>query len=71
MLRQLQPRLYSISSSPLEFCPGNTAVEATIAVVRYSSLGKQRQGICSTQVWLGPAPASITVDTPCWCLNDV
>eukprot|EP00775_Hariotina_reticulata_P009416 gene9416-9581_t len=40
----------SVTLSHDQFCPGNAAVEATIAVVRYSSLGKQRQGICSTQV---------------------
>jgi sulfite reductase (NADPH) flavoprotein alpha-component len=44
-LRQLQPRLYSISSSPLE-APGR--VQATIAVVRYESLGDERVGVCST-----------------------
>ena len=44
-LRQLQPRLYSISSSPLE-APGR--VQATIAVVRYESLGEERVGVCST-----------------------
>jgi len=46
-LRQLQPRLYSISSSPLEDGQG---VQATIAVVRYSSLGDDRVGVCSTFV---------------------
>jgi len=44
-LRQLQPRLYSISSSPLE-APGR--VQATVAVVRYESLGEERAGVCST-----------------------
>ncbi|WIA38912.1 hypothetical protein OEZ86_005065 [Tetradesmus obliquus] len=46
LLRPLQPRLYSISSSPLE----GAAVQATIAVVRYTSLGKPRQGVASSQV---------------------
>lgn len=46
-LRQLQPRLYSISSSPLEAA---ARVQATIAVVRYESLGADRAGVCSTFV---------------------
>lgn len=46
-LRQLAPRFYSISSSPLEH---STRVQATIAVVDYASLGKERIGVCSTQV---------------------
>eukprot|EP00798_Chlamydomonas_sp_ICE-L_P023032 gene23032-30226_t len=46
-LRQLQPRLYSISSSPLE---GSSKVQATIAEVKYSCLGKERIGVCSTLV---------------------
>jgi sulfite reductase (NADPH) flavoprotein alpha-component len=50
VLRPLQPRLYSISSSPLEHSPPNSGVQATIAVVRYTSLGKSRQGVTSTQV---------------------
>jgi hypothetical protein len=44
-LRQLQPRLYSISSSPLEQPPG---VQATVATVRYESLAAEREGVCST-----------------------
>jgi sulfite reductase (NADPH) flavoprotein alpha-component len=54
MLRQLQPRLYSISSSPLESSgpAGDDAprrVELTIAVVRYTdSHGIPRGGVCST-----------------------
>eukprot|EP00879_Flechtneria_rotunda_P027972 GHRR01030041.1.p1 GENE.GHRR01030041.1~~GHRR01030041.1.p1 ORF type:complete len:280 (+),score=100.54 GHRR01030041.1:432-1271(+) len=50
LLRPLQPRLYSISSSPLEHIPANGGVQATIAVVRYNSLGKARHGVASTQV---------------------
>ncbi|KAI8473830.1 MAG: sulfite reductase [Monoraphidium minutum] len=46
-LRQLQPRLYSISSSPLE---APCSVQATIAVVRYDALGAPRLGVCSTFV---------------------
>lgn len=45
LLRQLVPRLYSISSSPLEN-PKN--VTLTVAVVEYEQLGKDRIGVCST-----------------------
>lgn len=44
-LRPLLPRLYSISSSPLE---DPTRVQATIAAVKYTTLGKDRIGVCST-----------------------
>ncbi|GAX76992.1 hypothetical protein CEUSTIGMA_g4439.t1 [Chlamydomonas eustigma] len=47
VLRPLQPRLYSISSSPLE---NPKAVQATIAEVKYQSLGSDRIGVCSTYV---------------------
>jgi sulfite reductase (NADPH) flavoprotein alpha-component len=63
LLRQLQPRLYSISSSPLEYraavpsaeggasrvdsVPGGR-VAVTVAVVRYETLGLPRTGVCST-----------------------
>ena len=45
LLRRLQPRLYSISSSP-QAHPGE--VHLTVASVRYESLGRQRAGVCST-----------------------
>jgi len=45
VLRKLQPRLYSISSSPKAH-PGE--VHLTIAIVRYESHGRQRGGVCST-----------------------
>ena len=44
-LRALQPRLYSISSSPLEAAG---RVQVSVAVVRYESLGVGRAGVCST-----------------------
>lgn len=44
-LRQLQARLYSISSSPLE---GAARVQVTVAEVKYQTLGKGRVGVCST-----------------------
>lgn len=44
-LRQLAPRLYSISSSPLEK-PGH--VQITVAVVKYNVLGRDRIGVAST-----------------------
>ncbi|KAF5842490.1 hypothetical protein DUNSADRAFT_6734 [Dunaliella salina] len=46
-LRALQPRLYSISSSPLE---GAGHVQATIAEVRYEAFGKPRAGVASAHV---------------------
>ena len=45
LLRKLQPRLYSISSSP-KVHPGE--VHLTTAIVRYESLGRNRHGVCST-----------------------
>ncbi|MDB6055747.1 MAG: sulfite reductase subunit alpha [Verrucomicrobiales bacterium] len=44
-LRKLQPRLYSISSSPKAH-PGQ--VHITVAVVRYEAHGRERKGVCST-----------------------
>ena len=45
LLRKLQPRLYSISSS-LKAHPGR--VHLTVGTVRYESLGRRRLGVCST-----------------------
>jgi sulfite reductase (NADPH) flavoprotein alpha-component len=45
LLRKLQPRLYSISSSPKAH-PGE--VHLTVAVVRYELNGRARKGVCST-----------------------
>ena len=45
LLKKLQPRLYSISSSPKAH-PGQ--VHLCVAVVRYDSLGRPRKGVCST-----------------------
>lgn len=44
-LRKLQPRLYSISSSPRAH-PGQ--VHLTVGAVRYELNGRPRQGVCST-----------------------
>ncbi|MGI8967048.1 MAG: diflavin oxidoreductase, partial [Limisphaerales bacterium] len=44
-LRKLQPRLYSISSSPKAH-PGE--VHLTVAAVRYESHFRRRKGVCST-----------------------
>lgn len=46
-LRQLAPRLYSISSSQREAAG---RVEATVAVVRYEALGRPRAGVASCQL---------------------
>ena len=45
ILKPLQPRLYSISSSPKE-CPGE--VHLTVSPVRYNFEGVPRRGVCST-----------------------
>jgi sulfite reductase (NADPH) flavoprotein alpha-component len=45
LLKKLQPRLYSISSSPKAH-PGE--VHLTVGAVRYESHGRGRKGICST-----------------------
>jgi sulfite reductase (NADPH) flavoprotein alpha-component len=45
LLRKLQPRLYSISSSPKAH-PGE--VHLTVGTVRYESHGRARKGVCST-----------------------
>lgn len=44
-LRKLQPRLYSISSSP-KVHPGE--VHLTVGIVRYELDGRPRKGVCST-----------------------
>ncbi|MDA7921131.1 sulfite reductase subunit alpha [Verrucomicrobiales bacterium] len=45
LLRRLQPRLYSIASSPKKH-PGE--VHLTVAKVTYESHGRVRKGVCST-----------------------
>jgi sulfite reductase (NADPH) flavoprotein alpha-component len=45
VLKKLQPRLYSISSSPKAH---PEEVHLTIAAVRYESHGRRRKGVCST-----------------------
>lgn len=45
LLKPLQPRLYSISSSP-KACPDE--VHITVSTVRYSYNGCMRNGVCST-----------------------
>ncbi|MFF0079634.1 molybdopterin-dependent oxidoreductase [Streptomyces canus] len=56
ILGRLQPRLYSISSSPLT---DPHLVSLTVSVVRYENLhGRARQGVCS------PFLAAAAADTP-------
>jgi NADPH-dependent sulfite reductase flavoprotein alpha-component len=45
VLKRLQPRLYSISSSPKQY-PGE--VHLTVSPVRYNFQGVPRRGVCST-----------------------
>jgi sulfite reductase (NADPH) flavoprotein alpha-component len=45
LLKKLQPRLYSISSSPRAY---PNRVHLTVNVVRFESLARQRKGVCST-----------------------
>ncbi|MFZ4115404.1 MAG: sulfite reductase subunit alpha [Chthoniobacterales bacterium] len=45
LLRKLQPRLYSIASSPRVY---PEEIHLTVATVQYNSLGRQRLGVCST-----------------------
>jgi len=45
LLRRLQPRLYSISSSPKAH-PGQ--VHLTVGAVRYEAASRRRKGVCST-----------------------
>ena len=45
LLKKLQPRLYSISSSPKAHAG---EVHLCVGVVRYDSLGRPRKGVCST-----------------------
>ncbi len=44
-LRKLPPRLYSISSSPMVH---RGEVHLTVAIVRYESHGRKREGVCSS-----------------------
>ena len=46
-LRKLQPRLYSIASSPRMF---PEAVHLTVAAVRYETHGRRRHGVASTHL---------------------
>ena len=45
LLRTIQPRSYSISSSPLA-CPGE--LHLTVSVVNYENSGRSRRGACSS-----------------------
>ena len=43
--RRLMPRLYSIASSPAKY---PDEIHLTVAVVRYETNGRKREGVCST-----------------------
>lgn len=62
LLRKLQPRLYSISSSPKAH-PGE--VHLTVAAVRYDAHGRSKKGVCSCwladRVALGETPVPVFV----------
>ena len=60
LLKKLQPRLYSISSSPKAH-PGE--VHLTVGAVRYDSHGRVRKGVCSTFLAdrAGDAPVHVFV----------
>ncbi|MEY3584318.1 MAG: hypothetical protein RJA48_1401, partial [Verrucomicrobiota bacterium] len=45
LLRKLMPRLYSISSAPSKY---PDEIHLTVAVVRYETNGRAREGVCST-----------------------
>ena len=57
-LKQLQPRLYSISSSPKAH-PGE--VHLTVGKVTYDLHGRQRMGVCSTFLAEHPSIAPVNV----------
>jgi sulfite reductase (NADPH) flavoprotein alpha-component len=63
-LRKLQPRLYSISSSPKAH-PGE--VHLTVAAVRYDAHGRAKKGVCSgwlaDRVALDETPVPVFVQT--------
>ncbi len=45
LLRKLMPRLYSIASAPSKY---PDEIHLTVAVVRYETNGRTREGVCST-----------------------
>ncbi|MBI5690204.1 MAG: sulfite reductase subunit alpha [Verrucomicrobia bacterium] len=58
LLKRLQPRLYSISSSP-RATPGE--VHLTVGVVRYALHGRARLGVCSTYLATRAVPGESRV----------
>jgi sulfite reductase (NADPH) flavoprotein alpha-component len=59
VFKKLQPRRYSISSSPLT---NPDRVHVTVSVVRFDNVqGAKRKGVCSTYLADGPAAAPISV----------
>lgn len=70
-MKKLQPRLYSIASSPKI---AGARVELTVGIVRYTTNGRARGGVCSTfladrlatgktaKVFVGESPFKLTDD---------
>ncbi|MGC5168828.1 molybdopterin-dependent oxidoreductase [Luteimicrobium sp. DT211] len=58
VLKRLQPRLYSISSSPLA---EPSEVHLTVSAVRYEYRGRSRHGVCSTFLADHSADADVPV----------
>jgi sulfite reductase (NADPH) flavoprotein alpha-component len=59
VLKRLQPRQYSISSTPLT---GPGLVSLTVSVVRFDNhRGRSRKGVCSTHLADAPAGAAVPV----------
>ncbi|MBG0567952.1 bifunctional nitrate reductase/sulfite reductase flavoprotein subunit alpha [Actinoplanes aureus] len=59
VLKRLQPRLYSISSTPLT---DPDQVSLTVSVVRFDShLGRARNGVCSTHLADAPIGAEVPI----------
>lgn len=70
-MKKLQPRLYSIASSPKMV---GTKVELTVAVVRFQTNGRNRNGVCSSflgdRIELGATAPVFVGDSPFGLTDD-